>query len=248
VPLWLLGLWYLLLAPSGGRFRMLGFMYVIPLVVLTFLRGRDYYLAPAYPMLIAAGAFRGEEWLRTLGPRSAASVRATTWWALGTGGVIAAALSMPLAPLNSPWWRVANAINGNFDMEVGWPELVAAVARIRDSLPQDERARLGVWAGDDGEAGAVNLYGPAHGLPPAISGMNSNWQRGYGETGPEVIIGVGMDREFLYRNFQSCELAGRVSNPYGIDNRSVHGYEDLFVCRHLRQSWPGFWKHFQYYG
>lgn len=248
VPLWLAGLWYLLVAPSGRRLRMLGLMYVIPLVVLTVLRGRDYYLAPVYPMLIAVGAFKREEWMRTLSPRSAASVRGTTWWALASGGVIAAALSMPVAPLNSPWWRVANAVNGNFDMEVGWPEMVAAVATIRDSLPADERTRLGVWAGDDGGAGAVNLYGPAYGLPPAFSGMNSNWQRGYGEKGPEVVIGVGMDRDFLYRNFQSCELAGRVRNRYGIDNKAVHGYEDLFVCRHLRHSWSAFWKHFQYYG
>ena len=57
-----------------------------------------------------------------------------------------------------------------------------------------------------------------------------------------------MEREFLYRNFQSCELAGRVSNRYGIDNSSVKGYEDLFVCRHLRHSWPEFWKSFRYYG
>jgi len=248
VPLWLAGLWHLLVARSGRRLRMLGLMYVIPLVLLAFLRGRDYYLAPAYPMLMAAGAVRLQQWTRTLSPGSAASVRSTTWWALASGGVIAAALAMPIAPLSSTWWRVANAVNGNFDMEVGWPEMVASVAKIRDSLPAVERGGLGVWAGDDGGAGAVNLYGPAFGLPPAISGMNSNWQRGYGEKGPELVIGVGMDRQFLYRNFQSCEPAGRVGNPYGIDNSTVHGYEDLFVCRHLRQSWPGFWAHFQYYG
>jgi len=63
---------------------------------------------------------------------------------------------------------------------VGWPELVGTIAKIRDSLPAEQRARLGILAGDYGAAGAIDLYGPAYQLPPAISGINSFWQRGYG--------------------------------------------------------------------
>ena len=40
-----------------------------------------------------------------------------------------------------------------------------------------------VTASDEGEAGAVNHYGAGYGLPRAISGMNSNWLRGYGDYG-----------------------------------------------------------------
>lgn len=99
-------------------------------------------------------------------------------------GLCAAAVTLPIAPLNAGWWRLANRSNGVFDNDVGWPELVETVAKIRDSLPVPQRATLGVLAADDGEAGAVNLYGPAYGLPTAISGMNSNWQRGYGDPPP----------------------------------------------------------------
>lgn len=50
VPLWCAGLWYLFAAPDGKRYRMLGWMYVIPLLAFLIVRGRDYY------MLLAAGA------------------------------------------------------------------------------------------------------------------------------------------------------------------------------------------------
>jgi 4-amino-4-deoxy-L-arabinose transferase-like glycosyltransferase len=249
VPLWCAGLWYLFATPGGKRYRMLGWMYIIPLSVLLIARGRDYYLAPAYPMLLAAGAVWGEQWVSSLSARSALAVRQTTWQALAVAGVVAAALTLPIAPLNSAWWRVADQANGgNFNMQIGWPEMVAQVAKIRDSLPAEDRARLGILAGDEGEAGAVNLYGPAYGLPTAISGMNSNWLRGYGDPPPQIVIVLGFHRDSVDQNFESCELAGRVTNRYGIANQTVADWDNIFVCRNLRQPWPEFWKHFQYYG
>src|SRR5208337_2832343 len=123
---------------------------------------------------------------------------------LAVAGLTTAAVTLPIAPLNSAWWRVADNMNGgNFNMQIGWPELVETVAKIRDSLPAQDRARLGVLAGDEGETGAVNLYGPAYGLPSAISGMNSNWLRGYGDPPPQTLIVLGEHRDFVERNFES---------------------------------------------
>ena len=249
LPLWFAGLWYLFVVPGGKRFRMLGWMYIIPLLAFLAARGRDYYLAPAYPMLLAAGAVWGEQWVSSLIPRSALTVRRITWRTLFVSGLAAAAVTLPVAPLNSAWWHVADHMNGgNFNMQIGWPDLVETVAKIRDSLPSQDRARLGILAGDEGETGAVNLYGPAYGLPRAISGMNSNWLRGYGDPPPQTVIVVGLHRDTVERNFESCELAGRLTNRYGIVNATIDGYADVFVCRNLRQPWPEFWAHFRYYG
>lgn len=248
LPLWCAGLWFLMAAKNGERFQMLGWMYVIPLVGLSAARGRDYYLAPAYAVLLAAGAVWGDQWLESLSQRRALATRRTVWHTLVIAGVMAAALTLPIAPLGSAWWRVADAVNGNFNMEIGWPELAQTVANIRATLPENDKLRLGILAGDEGEAGAVNLYGPALGLPHAISGMNSNWMRGYGNPPPETLIVLGEKREYLDQIFEQCEWAARLSNPYAIENSSLRGYEDVFVCRRLRESWPVFWKHFRYYG
>jgi hypothetical protein len=78
--------------------------------------------------------------------------------------------------------------------------------------------------------------------------MNSNWMRGYGDPPPETLIVLGEKREYLDRIFEQCDWAARLSNPYGIENSALRGYEDVFVCRRLREPWPVFWKHFRYYG
>ncbi len=249
VPLWCAGLWFLFATPEGKPYRMLGWMYLIPLITLFAARGRDYYLSPAYPMLLAAGAVWGERWVASLSARHAASVRWNVWCSFAISGLIVAATTLPVAPLNSAWWRWADRMNGgNFNMQIGWPDMVAQVARIRDSLPVEDRARLGILAGDEGTAGAVNLYGPAHGLPRAISGMNSNWLRGYGDPPPQTLIVLQEHRDFLDRAFQSCAFAGRVINRYAIPNATVAGWDEIFVCRNLRQPWPQFWQRFQYFG
>jgi hypothetical protein len=35
------------------------------------------------------------------------------------------------------------------------------------------------------------LYGPAYGLPEAISGINTYWLRGYGDPPPQTVIVLG---------------------------------------------------------
>lgn len=247
VPVWLAGLWFVIAKREGRRWRLLGWMYAIPLVVLLALRGRDYYLAGAYPMLLAAGAVQAEGWLGRLRPGWVIAVRSTVWQSFVSSGLIIAALTLPVAPAGSRWWSIADGSNGVFKAQFGWPEMVAAVARVRDSLPAEERDHFAILAGDDGETGAVDLYGPAYHLPPAISGMNSAWYRGYGDPAPQTIIGVNMDPAFLKREFASCAVAGELAHPLGIVNDTVLTNE-IYVCRGLRESWPQFWAGFQYYG
>lgn len=248
LPLWVGGLGYLFRNPEGKRWRLLGWMYVIPALILQLLHGRDYYLAPAYPILFAAGAVQAEQWLGTLTPRTACLVRRVTWQSFAIGGLAIAVVALPVAPINSAWWRVSDAVvGGNFNSEVGWPDMVATVAHVRDTLLLQDRIRMAIATGDDGETGAIDLYGAAYNLPPAISGMNSSWARGYGDVAPQTLIVIDGDPDFLHRHFQSCEVAGHITNRWGIRSLSI-GNPDIYVCRNLHEPWPDFWSHFQYYG
>lgn len=248
LPLWMAGLYYCLASAAGRRFRMLGWMYLVPLVLFILAKGRGYYMGGAYPMLYAGGAAWLEQWLPRRGLGFRGTVRALAWTAVAADGVLAAIIAMPMSPVNSPRWTFAVKNNGDLVEELGWPELAQTVAQIRDSLPAGERARVGVLAANYGEAGAINLYGPGYGLPQAISGINSFWARGYGDPPPDVLIVLGFSQGFRDRTFASCQLAGHTPNPYNIRNEETGDHPDIYVCRGLRQSWPEFWKDFRYYG
>lgn len=247
-PLWIAGLYFYLFSPQGKRFRALGWMYLVPLLLFVAAKGRGYYLAAAYPMLYAGGSVWGERWLASLHRSWAAVVRVLAWAALLADVVLISAIVLPVTPVNSAWWKFAVDKNGDLREEIGWPELAQTVAQIRDSLPAADRERLGILAGNYGEAGAINLYGPRYGLPPVISGTNSFWARGYGDPPPETLIVLGLSRRYVDANFSDCELAAHTWNPYGVENEETSDHPDIFVCRGLRQSWPEFWADFRRFG
>jgi hypothetical protein len=62
------------------------------------------------------------------------------------------------------------------------------------------------------------------------------------------LITVGMSKEFLDQNFTSCRVVAHVTNRYGVSNEETQFHPDIYVCSGLKQSWPDFWKDFQYYG
>ncbi len=239
VPLWMAGLWFYFATPAGRRYRLLGWLFVIPFVLFAIAKGREYYTAGSYPVLFAGGAVWGERWI--------ASRRGLAAGALVLGAAFGA-IVVPIGSVNSWWWNHVASQVDDFREEVGWPELVEAVAGIRDALPVEERPGLGILAGNYGEAGAINLYGPAHGLPKAISGVNSYWLRGYGDPPPRTLIVLGLSHAALDRYFESCEVAGHVSNRYGVKNEETREHSEILVCRGLRQPWPEFWKQFRRFG
>jgi Dolichyl-phosphate-mannose-protein mannosyltransferase len=248
LPLVILGLAFYFGSKMGRPFRAVGYLYVIPLIIFFVAKGRGYYLAPAYPVHYAGGAVFGADLIAHLRPVWRISLSWVAWASVAIMIFFAAAYFVPMAPVDSSWARKAFAVNDDFREEIGWPELVDTVARIRDSLGQQERSRLGILAGNYGEAGAINLYGKEYGLPEAICGTNSFWARGYGDPPPETLIVIGFSRQFGEQYFESCEMAGQTSNKYGIANEETIDHPDILVCRHLRESWPEFWKKLRRYG
>ncbi len=248
VPLWILGLVSYLFLPAGKRFRLLGWMYVIPLVLMWWMQGRAYYLAPAYPMLLAAGMVRVEQWRTSLAPKPARFALHTACTLLMIGGVISAALMLPLAPINSVWWHTVSQVHDNFVEQIGWEDLVASVAEIYATVPANEQPTTAILASNYGEAGALNLYGPAYKLPTAISGVNSYWLRGYGDASPTTLVIIGYPLEDAQRYFADCTRMRYITNRYGVENEETRAHVAILLCRAPRQPWPILWEQLQRFG
>jgi 4-amino-4-deoxy-L-arabinose transferase-like glycosyltransferase len=241
IPLWITGLVYYFRSEAGKRYRLIGWMYVIPFLIYLITQGRSYYLAPAYPMLIAAGAVAWQGRIDRLPERRAHRAVRLTWAEIAVGGVIAGALALPVAPINSPLWNITSKVHDTFTEQIGWPEMIKTVAGIYGDLPPQEKARAGILTAENDEAAALNLYGSEYGLPKAISGSDTFWLRGYGNPPPETLIIVGYSQIEVNSGFKQCHLAGMITNPYGVEN-DLRNPPDVFVCRDPRFSWPELWN------
>ena len=245
LPLALTGLVSLLLSP---RFRLLSAFYLGPFLLFALAKGRGYYLLPAYPVLYAAGAGTLE---RALAGHTRTS--RIVWFVTATTGMLATATVvswayLPIWPVGSPGWNWQ--MRNNYDMadEVGWPEFVAQVAAVRDTLPPSDLSRLAILANNYGEAGALALYGPQYHLPTPISSTNSFHNRGFGPYTPETVIVTGSHLADQNKNFDHCTVVAHVQIPYGVHNEESMVHPEILVCHHLRLPWPQAWSRSQEFG
>ncbi len=249
-PIWIGGLWFLLRDRAGRRYAALGWAYVVVLVELLLLHGKIYYLAPAYPMLLAGGAI----WIeRSVLPRAGAWLKPAIVFLLVAGGILAAPLAMPILPVDSAirysrLWdvkavRVENVPQGDlpqlFGDMFGWEEQVAAVARVYRSLPREEQAGCALLAYNFGEAAAIDYFGPQYGLPKAISSHNQ-----YGLWGPRgysggCVIAIGYTQGALQEFFGEVQPMEKITSRYAIPEEANL---TIYLCRKprmsLQQAWP----------
>ncbi|HVX30643.1 MAG TPA: glycosyltransferase family 39 protein [Nitrolancea sp.] len=237
LPIWLLGIVWLI---RDRRYRPLGFAFIALFIEFVVMKGKIYYLAPAYPMLFAAGAIAL--------PRKA-RVPATVL--LIAGGAVLAPLAIPILPVETfiryqhashiaaP--KTENHRTGPLPQQYadmfGWPEMTAAVARAYDTLTPAEKAKCAIFAQNYGQAGAIDHFGRAYGLPHAISGHQNYFLWGpRGATG-EVLIVLDDDRETLEKLFADVRPAGEVTHPYSMP----YEHWTIHICRKPKQSMTELW-------
>jgi hypothetical protein len=254
--MWLSGVVWLLVAKDARRWRFAGVAYVVFLVFMMAMHAKDYYLAPAYPVLFAAGAVAWVSW--ALRHRAGRAVLWTYTALLAVGTVFV----MPYAvPVLSPYKFLAYEQLVGFhpdDMEThdatllpqfyadrfGWSDLLAKVSAIYKSLPVEERARTGIFARNYGEASAINVFGPRLGLPVAISGHQNYWLWGpHGYTGEEMILVVQDSPAQLGQFYQSCTLMARRDDPLAMPWERG----PIYLCKGRKSSLAAAWSGFKEY-
>lgn len=240
-PLWIAGLGALLFAKSLRPYRFLGIAYLIVLAAFIRMEGKDYYVAPIYPVLFAAGAVWISRW------RAAAIA---TFALLVIGGLIAAPLVLPFLPpdrriayqrvLGVKTQRTEKAHTSELPQlyadQFGWEEMVRTVANYYHSLPPDERKKTAIYCGNYGEAGAIDFYGPKYGLPRAICGHQNYFLWGPRDTTGESIILVGDDPDAAM--WQSLRVVATHHDPYGMPFENGPIYHGRGLRIPMAKVWP----------
>ncbi|HET7259815.1 MAG TPA: glycosyltransferase family 39 protein [Candidatus Acidoferrum sp.] len=247
-PLTLLGLWFYLFYRESRRYRLLGWTFIVTFALFAIAGARSYYTAPIYPMLLAGGSVLFGIWLARLRPAWSRAAFGAQWTAIFVNGVISALLFLPVAPIGSPIWKITSKMYDQFREEIGWPELAQAVAGVYNSLPAAEREHTGILTGNYGEGGALNLYGPPLGLPHAMCLTNSFWYRGFDPRLPQTVIVAGFDLDEAEKLFESCTVAAKNTNPFGVENEESRDHPDILLCRNLRMPWPLYWQRSRRFG
>lgn len=243
-PVWIAGLIFYL---RDRRYRMLAWMYLVPLTMFLVSKGRFYYMSAAYPMLLTMGAVAGERWVRRMRRRLGLAVEILFFAGVAAVGAYVCAMIVPFAS-SGPFRDFVLSHNGDLREEIGWDELVKTVASIRDSLPTSQQSSVGVVVGNYGEQGAIEMLGPAYHLPPPISMTNSAWLRGYPTPPPDTLIVLGFTEEQANRAFTACRLAGHNGNSLGITNEESKYHPQIFVCGAPRKGWAQYWKDNERFG
>jgi len=248
-PVWLVGLWFFFFQSAGKRYRMLGWSYLVLLATFILMEAKDYYVAPYYPILMAAGGVAWEPLLR----RSKLALTAAAVL-LTTSGVLAALLTLPLLPPEQ-YLKVMrgvgitpprNEVSHTSEMpqhladQFGWEEMVEKVASVYQSLSAAEREKAYIFAGNYGEAGAIDLFGARYGLPKAISGHQNYFLWGPRGCSGEVVITVGEPPADVRKSFEEVIETVRPYHPYAMpwENRNPICIARKLKFESIEAVWP----------
>lgn len=250
-PIWIAGLVALFAWPPLKPYRFLGWSYVVCYAVFFALHGKNYYLAPVYPMLLAAGAVVVE--FAVSRPHLAWAKPAIVGLLL-VGGAYLAPVVVPIfspdhfiaymkaLPFKLPVMEYAHAravLPQWYADQFGWQEIVDETAVAYNRVPVAERADCGIFAQDYGQAGAIDFLGRRYGLPQSLSG-HQTWflwgPRGY--SGNCMVV-LDDRKQVLERYWTQVEYVGTsADNPYALEKEIP-----VFICRGskfgtLADLWP----------
>ena len=256
-PIWIAGLIAFFVWPPLKSYRVLGWSYLVCYSIFFVLHGKSYYLAPIYPMLLAAGAVAIESGLS--GAHGLVRLRRAWLKPVIVMSLLAvgAYLSPIVVPVFSPDKFLAYAKDLPFKLPVmehsharaalpqwyadqfGWSEIVDETAVAWNQLSPAERGDCGIFAQDYGQAGAIDFLGRRYGLPRSLSG-DKTWflwgPRGYSGN---CLIVLDDTRENLEQLWSRVQYVGTsADNPYALEKQI-----DVFICRGakfgtLADLWP----------
>jgi len=250
---WVVGLGWLLFG-VGKRWRYLGVTFVAFFLLMMKMHAKDYYVAPIYPMLFAAGAVCWQE----IAERPALRWTRRTLSVIVVCEVIALPIVLPVLPVDRivPYremlglkiekseTHMSSPLPQYFSDEFGWPEMVATVSQVYNALPPEERAHAGILTGNYGEAGAIDFFGPKYGLPQSISAHQNNYYWGYRDyTSDDTFIILQWPREGVEHACRSYSEGPTLDPKWAM----AEEHYTIWICHGFKRSMPDLWERIKHW-
>ena len=253
-PFWFGGLLFLFISREAKNYRALGWAFVIAIGFFMFTHGKDYYSAPAYVMLLAAGAVAAERLLNTArvsALRHVLKPACFIWLIFGVAPLLP--LVLPVLPIDqfiryqsylpfevpkTETSFIGETLPQYYADEFPWPGMVEAVARVYYSLTPEEQKRTAIFGNNYGQASAIDFFGPQYGLPKAISGHQNYFIWGPRHYTGDIVIVLGDEESDAREQFDSVTVAATLNNPY------AYSYENrpILLCRGLKWNLQTEWS------
>ncbi|TAL81459.1 MAG: glycosyltransferase family 39 protein [Bacteroidetes bacterium] len=244
------GLLYLFINKNAVKFRIMGIMAVLIILILMLLRGKSYYTIGLFPFLIAAGAVSAENILKK------------TWTRLLLI-VFLIIITIPVIPIGIPVLRTEGLVNyfnvlgvkykidvgrrwedgsihslpQDYADMLGWEELAALADKAYQMVP--DKKSCFIYCENYGQAGAITVIGKKYGLPEAVCFSESFRYWIPKQFNPDIksLIYIndepGEDVKAMFRKIMAV---GSISNP---DARE-HG-TTVYLCEDPAGSFNEFW-------
>jgi hypothetical protein len=242
LPIWVAGILFFFLNEKGKQYQVLVWIYIIALLIFLLMKGKSYYLAPAYPALLAGGSVIIELFIRK---------KQLDWLKY-----IIPSLLLLIGTITSPVWLPILSVekiiklgiaNYRYDFRemIGWPELVESVSTVYNTLSAEEKNKTEIITGNYGEAGAINHYRKKYGLPEASSGISSYYYWGPVNPKASTVIFVGYPEDYLNKYFSDVKVMETITNCYKIDNEELG--QLITICRKPIKPISELWEEFKHY-
>ena len=251
-PVWIAGLVAFALRPAFARWRWIAVSWLFLVAAAVIGRGRPYYIAPAYPLLMAGGAVALEAWLPRLAkPALAALVAAVA--------VATAPMFLPVLPIRDfiAYQHATGArpttgerlvladLPQYYADQFGWPEMAEVVGKAYQALPPEDRRRAVFFAQNYGDAAAIDVFGAPYGLPPAISAHENYFLWGPRGTDGSVVLILGGKFEDHLKHCRSVEPVGRFDHPLAMP---YERNQTLWLCRDIKEPIEQVWPRLRHFG
>ncbi len=256
-PIYTAGFFYPFFSKEGKKFMPLSIIFAVTFIILLINgHSKAEYLSSALMLLFPAGGIFFENiitqkyWNR---------VKFVLPSIIFLSGIMLMPFSLPILPPPvyaeySRTLHIQPSSSEAKDTEIlpqffadmfGWENMAATLSKVYQTIPDTEKNSTVIFAGNYGEAGALEYYSRKFPLPKVISPHNSYWLWGYGNNKVTTVIVIGGNKA---DHLKACRLVKKIAV---IKSKYAMPYENnlpVYICRDIYIPITQIWnssKHFE---